>query len=186
MPVAYIKAAKKIKDPKTKLPRCCYHKVVNGHADKSKVYIQKRTNGKCRYLAQSGGGNYNTGTNTLPNSIMSFVKPTSSRSNTRSTRSSNISLKRRAWENTIDEGNEESENTENKMREANDMRLRKDRLAKQSISKAASLLGYNNVERSNKNSINKLKKIAGQSFMGNNVKLSKITGENSFTRRMYA
>lgn len=55
MPVAYQKSQKKIKDSKTKQMRCCYHKVINGKADKSKTYIQKRINGKCKYSIQKGG-----------------------------------------------------------------------------------------------------------------------------------
>lgn len=203
MPITYMKAPKKIIDSKTKLQRCCYHKVVNGKVDKSKMYIQKRTNGKCKYLIQSGGsyfknsnGNsyesYDVETESLPNSISSFTNSSRSLSNTNSrssSRSSNIYSKRRAWQNTIDEGNEDKEEEEDekregelKMREDNKMKLKEER-KKKSISKASSILGYTNIERSNKNSINKLKKLAGQTNVGNNLKITKITGENSTTRK---
>lgn len=196
MPITYIKAPKKIRDSKTKLQRCCYHKVVNGKVDKSKMYIQKRTNGKCKYLIQSGGAyfqnsNNNVETETLPNSITSFTNSSRSLSNTNSrssSRSSNVYSKRRAWQNTIDEGNEDKEEEEEKregelkMREDNKMKLKEER-KKKSISKASSILGYTNIERSNKNSINKLKKLAGQTNVGNNLKITKITGENSTTRK---
>ncbi len=150
MPSTFIKSSQKVKDSKTKIPRCCYHKVINGEADKSKIYIQKRVNGECKYLIQKGGAWKNSGDNykenvnskpRVPSSTIfalaeSQVKP----------RFSNLST---SWRTPIDEGNENEEEEQAKRRK-NAINMRK------AIPTAERILGYSNSQRRNENTMNKL------------------------------